>query len=416
MAGLCRLPGPPGPAHQRPADAAGPARATRPPGGRRHAPHPPGSLERVADLLPAESSSRAGARPGTRQRGGPAERPRGPGAPAARPRFTVLSPHAEGGLGRVHLARDEQLRRTVALKEIRPERADDPRVRQRFLNEAEITGQLEHPGVVPIYALEHDAAGRPVYAMRFIQGRTLSDAIEAHHRRPTALGLRELLQRFISVCQTVAYAHSKGVIHRDLKPDNVMLGDYGETLVVDWGLAKRLGDRDDSFVVADRGAGGRATPTHRPSQLAGTMLDPDAGRPASGSDQLTAAGQVMGTPAYMAPEQARGEALSPAADVYALGAVLFTLLTGKVPYQGTQRRGSAPEGGRGRAAGRRRRARGRSTRSTSRRWPRTRGRGTPRRRSWPATWSGGWPTSRSAPTASRGRPAPAGGRGGTGRS
>lgn len=245
------------------------------------------------------------------------------------PRFTVLGPHAEGGLGRVHLARDEQLRRTVALKEIRPERADDPRVRQRFLNEAEITGQLEHPGIVPIYALESDGSRPPVYAMRFIQGRTLGEAIKAHHRGPTALGLRELLQRFISVCQTVAYAHSKGVIHRDLKPDNVMLGDYGETLVVDWGLAKRLGDRDDSF---------DETPTAAnvpPGQLLQTVLDPTTIDPAGGARQLTAAGTVMGTPAYMAPEQARGELLSPAADVYALGAMLFTLLTGKVPHQGT---------------------------------------------------------------------------------
>src|SRR5207237_7875053 len=120
-------------------------------------------------------------------------------------------------------------------------RADDPQVRQRFLAEAEITGQLEHPGIVPIYALEHDAAGRPIYAMRFIQGRTLADAIKAYHQQPTTLALRELLQRFITICQTLAYAHSKEVIHRDLKPANVMLGDYGETLVVDWGLAKRPG-------------------------------------------------------------------------------------------------------------------------------------------------------------------------------
>ena len=252
-------------------------------------------------------------------------------APDTGPRFTILGPHAEGGLGRVHLARDEQLRRTVALKEIRPERASDPRIRQRFLNEAEITGQLEHPGIVPVYALERDSSRGPVYAMRFIQGRTLGDAIEAHHKRPTALGLRELLQRFIRVCQTVAYAHSKGVIHRDLKPDNVMLGDYGETLIVDWGLAKRLGDRDDSFdAVAEPPTAASDVP---PVGLAQTVLAPTDR--VAGSGQLTAAGTVMGTPAYMAPEQACGEQLSPAADVYALGAVLFTVLTGKAPYRGS---------------------------------------------------------------------------------
>ena len=258
--------------------------------------------------------------------GGPADQSSAPG-----PRFTVLGPHAEGGLGRVHLARDGQLGRTVALKEIRPERADDPRVRRRFLTEAEITGQLEHPGVVPIYALECDGAGRPVYAMRFIRGRTLGDAIAGHHRRPTDLGLRELLQRFISVCQTVAYAHSKGVIHRDLKPSNVMLGDYGETLVVDWGLAKRLDDPETAFEVgpAELTVHADAPPVRSPQTL---IVTPGG---AGQSAQLTAAGTVMGTPAYMAPEQARGEPLTPAADIYALGAVLFTLLTGKVPHQGT---------------------------------------------------------------------------------
>jgi serine/threonine protein kinase len=171
---------------------------------------------------------------------GPVTPPGDPPASALSWRFTILSHHAEGGVGRVPVARDEQLHRNVALKEIRPGQADDALVRQRFLAEAEITGQLEHPGIVPIYALGHDAEGRPHYAMRFIQGHTLKEAIQVHHQKPTPLGLRELLQRFITVCQTMAYAHSKGVIHRDLKPSNVMLGDYGETLVVDWGLAKRV--------------------------------------------------------------------------------------------------------------------------------------------------------------------------------
>jgi tetratricopeptide (TPR) repeat protein/tRNA A-37 threonylcarbamoyl transferase component Bud32 len=292
-----------------------------------------GVLERVAGL-PAVRVRLVEQRPDSGRGAGPERPTTGTDGPTPGRRFTVLGRHAEGGLGRIHLARDEQLRRTVALKEIRPERADDPRIRQRFLTEAEITGQLEHPGVVPIYALEHDAADRPVYAMRFIQGRTLSDAITAYHRGPTALGLRELLQRFVSVCQTMAYAHSRGVLHRDLKPDNVMLGDYGETLVVDWGLAKRLDTTDDSFAVVpgEPSAGAADVPTEQPI---GTVVIPAATDGAGASDQLTVAGQVMGTPAYMAPEQARGEPLNPSADVYALGGVLFTILTGKVPYQGT---------------------------------------------------------------------------------
>src|SRR5262249_19292171 len=147
--------------------------------------------------------------------------------------------HARGGLGQVSLAQDEKLGRHVALKEIRAD-CRDAAARRRFLVEATITGRLEHPGIVPIYTLEEDADGEPYYIMRFIEGRTLGAAIQAYHEEPTPLAFRELLQRFVSVCQTVAYAHSRGVIHRDLKPANVMLGDYGETLVVDWGLAKEV--------------------------------------------------------------------------------------------------------------------------------------------------------------------------------
>jgi serine/threonine protein kinase len=136
-------------------------------------------------------------------------------------------------LGVVSLAFDEALRRQVALKEIRPDRRGNAHLRWRFLAEAEITGQLEHPGVVPIYALEEDAEGQPYYAMRFVRGCTLAEAIQAYHARPTPLAFHDLLKRFLDVCQTIAYAHSRGVIHRDLKPANVMLGDFGETLVVD---------------------------------------------------------------------------------------------------------------------------------------------------------------------------------------
>ncbi len=225
-------------------------------------------------------------------------------------RFRVLRPHASGGLGRVSVALDGQLKREVALKEIRDEYASDGAARARFLAEAEITGQLEHPGIVPVYALEAGEGGRPVYAMRFIQGRTMEEAIRAYHRAPTPLALRELLHRFIAVCNAVAYAHSRGVIHRDLKPSNVMLGGFGETLVVDWGLAKRVGEEEPV-----------------PAGSAGSTSD--------GLSGLTEVGQVLGTPAFMPPEQARGShAVGPAADIYALGAVLYAILSGKAPYRG----------------------------------------------------------------------------------
>jgi formylglycine-generating enzyme required for sulfatase activity/tRNA A-37 threonylcarbamoyl transferase component Bud32 len=244
----------------------------------------------------------------------------GPSRAAAGPRrhFTPLRPHAQGGLGTVSLAFDETLRRQVALKEIRPELRDNAHLRRRFLAEAEITGQLEHPGVVPIYALEHDAEGQPYYAMRFIQGKTLAEAIQAYHAQPTPLAFHALLKRFLDVCQTMAYTHSRGVIHRDLKPTNVMLGDYGETLVVDWGLAKRL-------------RGGAETQPRQGEEATAPAADTGAG-----SADLTEAGQVLGTPAYMSPEQAdgRAEGIGPATDIYALGAILYELLTGQPPYRG----------------------------------------------------------------------------------
>src|SRR5262249_24479469 len=148
-------------------------------------------------------------------------------------RYRQIRHHAQGGLGRINLAEDPKLGRTVALKEIRPEHSNCATTVARFVNEAAITGQLEHPGIVPVYTLDEHPDGQPYYAMRFIQGRTLTEAIIDYHQTPDPLVFRELLQRFIAVCQTIAYAHSKGVVHRDLKPDNIMLGAFGETLVLD---------------------------------------------------------------------------------------------------------------------------------------------------------------------------------------
>ena len=235
-------------------------------------------------------------------------------------RFEVQQVHAQGGLGVVFLARDQEIERTVALKQIKSQWADDDDSRARFLLEARITGRLEHPGIVPIYAMGSDATGRPYYAMRLIRGESLLEVLERFHDQRAAEAnahermseLRKLLQRFIDVCNAVDYAHSKGVIHRDLKPSNIMVGKYGETLVVDWGLAKVIGS-DEDVALTTRMV---RTPENE------------------GGATSTRLGTTIGTPAYMSPEQAAGrnDELGPAADIYCLGATLYHLLTGWLPH------------------------------------------------------------------------------------
>jgi len=239
-------------------------------------------------------------------------------------RYTPRRLHAVGGLGQVYKAHDEELNRDVALKRIKEEFADNPAYRLEFLREAEITGKLEHPGVVPIYGLVRGPDGNPAYAMRFVEGESLRDAIRKFHEADKgnrdsgerSLALRQLLSRFIAVCNTLAFAHNRGVIHRDLKPANIMLGKYGETLVVDWGLARPF-DRTET-----ERASGEATlrPTPRDGEA------PDA----------TRFGEVKGTPSYMSPEQAEGigQRIGPASDIYSLGATLYELLTGLAPVRG----------------------------------------------------------------------------------
>ncbi len=236
-------------------------------------------------------------------------------------RFRISRLQAIGGLGRVSIADDVQFGRKVAIKEIRAKYSEQENYRQRFLREAQIAGRLEHPSIVPVYAMGKQANGQPYYAMRLIQGRSLQAAIVDYHKgnaTELTVDLRKLLNRLIDVCDAVEYAHSQQVIHRDIKPDNIMLGDYGETLLVDWGLAKVIGQKDLEFHDSDN------------------TLDM--------SDTQTRAGMILGTPAYMSPEQAAGDIdnVDPRSDVFSLGATLLHMVHGKPPVRELGDRASTP--------------------------------------------------------------------------
>jgi serine/threonine-protein kinase len=237
-------------------------------------------------------------------------------------RFLRGAFHAKGGLGWVYRGYDTHLEREVAYKEVQSRYLGDETARRRLVREARTTGTLEHPAIVPVYGLGTDEAGRPYYVMRFVRGTTLADAVAAHRAAqdgkapaageggPPVLTLPQLLRRFLDVCNAADYAHSRDVIHRDIKPSNVMLGPFGETLLVDWGLARRVG-RDDAHPD-----------------------EPELAAGAADGVELTAPGGGLGTPGYMSPEQCVGSdaATRPTTDVYGLGATLYHVLTGRKPY------------------------------------------------------------------------------------
>lgn len=248
-------------------------------------------------------------------------------APSDSDRFKILSRYREGGLGEVLIALDRQLNREVAVKQIKPKWQSHHEARERFIQEAEVTGRLEHPGIVPVYAMGTWPDGQHFYAMRLVQGDTFREAIAEHHgashdhltpaiaRRTRQLGLRQLLGSFIDVCDTISYAHSRQIIHRDIKPSNIIVGPYGETLVVDWGLAKRLDAPLDESVTA---------------AIIDAMQAGDGSTP-------TRIGGTVGTPQYMSPEQAGGQTdeVGIRTDIYLLGATLYQILAGVAPHRGT---------------------------------------------------------------------------------
>ena len=256
-------------------------------------------------------------------------------------RYEIESEVARGGMGAILRVRDVDLRRVLAMKVVlnRGDVSNSPEATQtrarllgRFLDEAQVTGQLDHPGIVPVHELGLDREGRVYFTMRLVAGRDLEKIFELVRRGEEDWSTTRAVGALLKVCEAVAYAHSKGVVHRDLKPANVMVGRFGEVYVMDWGLAR----------VLDRGDGHDVRPKldespERPREVASGRVRTDrheASSPGSSSPLATMDGDIIGTPAYMSPEQARGalDLVDATSDVYAAGAILYHLLAGHMPY------------------------------------------------------------------------------------
>ncbi len=245
-------------------------------------------------------------------------------------RYRLDGEIARGGMGAILEVFDEDLRRKLAMKvvleserEPSPEDSSKPTRLARFLEEAQITGQLDHPGIVPVHELGVDARGQAYFTMRLVRGRDLAHIFELADRAAEGWTLARTVNVLLKVCEAMAYAHSKGVVHRDLKPANVMVGQFGEVYVMDWGLAR---------VRSDEAPRERSKDSDERTKVATDRRESSSGD--SGSTLLTLDGEVLGTPSYMPPEQARGrlEEIDERSDIYAVGAMLYRLLAQRAPY------------------------------------------------------------------------------------
>lgn len=246
--------------------------------------------------------------------------------PSQNSRYSLTRLCGKGGIGEVWLTLDPNLNRDIALKRFRADRKQSPEIQRQLIKEAQITGQLEHPNIIPIHELNCLEDGSPYYTMKLLRGVTLSRKIKDYHTKlgfgtAGAVDLHDLLNAFIDICNAINYAGTRGIVHRDLKPQNIMLGDYGEVIVLDWGLAMIVEQLDSD------------------DKLEAVSLQV----PAKSSVGSQAEGEIVGTPAYMAPEQATGRIslIDHRTDVYGLGGVLFAILAGRSPHSKDQNTGNS---------------------------------------------------------------------------